>query len=202
MQATKTVARGCPVAGRCLWHHGCGCLAFVGGRVDRQAHPPTNHLESPLAGATTNAEQQLGALAASRCRWFPAVQRGTRGELLHSCGDRTRGTTRRRCDDCALARTYRGRTSYARGLKSKPGSHIDCRNGGAPRGAWPCPARIWRNRHQRCGTRVDLETAGNFFPGAAESSLDLSWAFPYRLGVGTDSPVPFVVVLVAYAALC
>jgi hypothetical protein len=36
-------------------------------------------------------------------------------------------------------------------------------------------ARIWRNRHQRCGTRVDLETAGKFFPAGAESSLDLSW---------------------------
>ena len=64
---------------------------------------------------------------------------------------------------------------FARGLKSKPGPHIDCGNGGAPRGAWPGPARIWRNRHQRCGTRVDLETAGNFFPAGAESSLDLSW---------------------------
>jgi hypothetical protein len=60
------------------------------------------------------------------------------------------------------------------GLKSKPGSHVDCGNGGAPRGAWPCPAG-GRNRHQRRGTRVDLETAGDFAPQGAESSLDLSW---------------------------
>ena len=66
---------------------------------------------------------------------------------------------------------------------SKPGSHIDCGNGGAPRGAWPCPARIWRNRHQCCGTRVDLETAGNFFPAGAESSLDCHGDFRSRLGV-------------------
>jgi hypothetical protein len=45
----------------------------------------------------------------------------------------------------------------------------------APRGAWPGSARLWRNRHQRCGTEVDLEMAGNFSPAGAESSLDLSW---------------------------
>src|SRR3954454_7560686 len=99
---------------------------------------------------------------------------GTTGQHPHSCAADSCHDAEA-LDDCALGRTYGGRTSYARGLKSKPGSHVDCGNGGAPRGAWRCPARVWRNRHQRCGTRVDLETAGDFAPQGAESSLDLSW---------------------------
>ena len=64
-----------PVTGRCLEHPGYGCLAFVGGRVDRQAHLPTNLPNSLLRVRPRTLDNSVARLQhrGDESRYFRAV---------------------------------------------------------------------------------------------------------------------------------